>query len=67
MRDLVAAVRGGPEVRTRCDIAEMRKLTEIGFALHVSSSRDGALVQLPLRGSERNSIHVDSRRWGNDP
>ena len=67
VRDLVAAVRGGPEVRTRCDITEMRKLTEIGFALHASSIRDGALVQLPLRGSERNSIHVDSRRWGNDP
>lgn len=68
VRDLVAAVRASdPDVRTRCDIAEMRKLTEIGFALHASSSKGGALVRLPVSPAERESIRVDSRRWGNDP
>ena len=68
VRDLVAAVQAlRPETRTRCDVPEMRKLTEIGFALHASSSKGGALVTLPVAEAERRSIHVDSRRWGNDP
>ena len=65
VKDLVDAVRGGPEARTRCDVDEMRRLTEIGFALHESSRAGGALVTMPL--PDRESIHVDSRRWGSDP
>ena len=64
VKDLVDAVRGGPDARTRCDVDEMRRLTEIGFALHESSRAGGALVTMPL--PERESIHVDSRRWGSD-
>ena len=56
---------GRPEARTRCDVDEMRRLTEIGFALHESSRAGGALVTMPL--PDRESIHVDSRRWGSDP
>jgi hypothetical protein len=43
----------------------MPRLTEIGFALHESSAQGGALVTLPL--ASRDSVRVDSRRWGNDP
>jgi hypothetical protein len=31
--------------KTRCDVPEIRRATEIGFAIHESSRRNGAVVR----------------------
>ncbi|MCZ6675679.1 MAG: Gfo/Idh/MocA family oxidoreductase [Candidatus Poribacteria bacterium] len=59
--DLVQAVRTGG--RTACDVDHARRATEIGFAIHSSSARGGAKVDLPL--SER-SFCIESFPWGNE-
>ena len=59
--DLARAVREGG--RTACDIAEARRATEIGFALHSSSAQDG--VRVPLPAADR-MLKIESFPWGNE-
>ena len=61
VRDLVAAVRGS--ARTLGDVPEIRRATEIGFAVHESHAADGATVALPATHRTRR---IDPRAWGND-
>lgn len=61
VRDLVNAIRSGG--RTACDIEHARRTTEIGFAIHESSAREGAVVSLPL---ENRSRRIESFPWGNE-
>ena len=61
VNDLVQAVRTGG--RTACDIDHARRATEIGFAIHGSSMRGGAKVDLPF--TER-SFRIESYPWGNE-
>ena len=61
VRDLVQAVRTGQ--RTSCDVAQARRATEIGFAIHTSSAQDGVKVALPV---EDRSLRVESFPWGNE-
>ena len=60
--DLVEAVRSGG--RTACDIEQARRATEIGFALHNSSSEARARVALP---AVDRALRVESFPWGNEP
>ena len=62
VEDLVHAVGEGS--RTACDIAEARRATEIGFAIHSSSARQGARVSLPAADRQ---LRVKSLPWGNEP
>ena len=59
--DLARAVCEGG--RTACDIAEARRATEIGFALHSSAAQDGVRVPLPAAG---RMLRVESFPWGNE-
>jgi predicted dehydrogenase len=61
VQDLVQAVQTGG--RTACDVEQVRRATEIGFAIHLSSRRDGARVTLP---AEERSLCVESFPWGNE-
>ena len=61
VQDLVRAVRTGG--RTACDVEQVRRATEIGFAVHLSSRRDGARVALP---AQERSLYVESFPWGNE-
>jgi len=61
VRDLVRAIRDGS--RTRCDVEEARRATEIGSAIHESSSLGGARVDLPLANRSRK---IESYPWGNE-
>ena len=61
VEDLVRAVREGG--RTACDIAEVRRATEIGFAIHSSSAQRGARVCVPAADRQ---LRVESFPWGND-
>ena len=61
VRDLVRAVRAAGT--TRCDRPQIRRATEIGFAVHESSTAGGATVTLPLAHRTRR---IDPRAWGND-
>ena len=60
-QDLVQAVQQGN--RTACDIDQARKATEIGFAIHVSSTQNGAKTHLP---AVDRSLQVESYPWGNE-
>ena len=61
VRDLMQAVRAG--TRTQCDVPQIRRATEIGFAVHESSAAGGATVPLPVA---RRTRRIDPRAWGND-
>jgi predicted dehydrogenase len=61
VRDLLQGVQTGG--RTSCDVARARRSTEIGFAIHTSSLRDGVRVALPV---EDRSLRVESLPWGNE-
>lgn len=61
VRDLVRAVRSS--TRTQCDVPQIRRATEIGFAVHESSAAGGAAVSLPVTHRTRR---IDPRAWGND-
>ena len=61
VRDLVRAVRDS--TTTLCDVAQIRRATEIGFAVHESSAAGGATVSLPVAYRTRR---IDPRAWGND-
>ncbi len=59
--DLVAAVHsGGP---TACDVAEARRASAIGFAIHASSAAGGRRLALDEVDRE---LRVPSFPWGND-
>lgn len=59
--DLVQAAQTGG--RTACDIEHVRRATEIGFAIHDSSAKGGARVDLPLAD---RSFRIESYPWGNE-
>ena len=61
VRDLAQAVRTGGA--TQCDVAQIRRATEIGFAVHESHAAGGAAVTLPVAARTRR---IDPRAWGND-
>ena len=61
VRDLVRAVRDS--TTTRCDVPQIRRATEIGFAVHESNAAGGAAVSLPVAHRSRR---IDPRAWGND-
>lgn len=49
---------------TLCGVAQARRATEIGFAIHASSYSGGGRVTLPVEGRAKG-VRVDSRAWGN--
>ena len=61
VRDLVQAVRSSTP--TQCDAPQIRRATEIGFAVHESHAAGGAAVSLPVAHRARR---IDPRAWGND-
>ena len=61
VRDLVHAVQNGG--RTACDIDQARRATEIGFAIHHSSAKEGARIAL---SDVDRSLQVHSFPWGNE-
>ena len=61
VRDLAQAVRNG--TATQCDMPQIRRATEIGFAIHESHAAGGAAVTLPAANRRRR---IDPRAWGND-
>ena len=61
VRDLAQAVRTGGA--TQCDGPQIRRATEIGFAVHESHAASGAAVTLPVAARTRR---IDPRAWGND-
>ena len=61
VRDLAQAVR--MRGATRCDVPQIRRATEIGFAVHESHAAGGAAATLPVAGRTRR---IDPRAWGND-
>ena len=61
VRDLVQAIKTGS--RTKCDVDQARRTTEIGFAIHESSKKIGAKVDLPV--TER-LLCIESFPWGNE-
>ncbi len=61
VEDLINAVATGG--RTACDVKEARSATEIGFAVHLSSRRQGAKIELP---AETRSLRIASFEWGNE-
>ena len=61
VRDLAQAVR--TRGATQCDVAQIRRATEIGFAVHESHAAGGAAVSLPVAARTRR---IDPRAWGND-
>ena len=61
VRDLVRAVRDS--ATTLCDVPQIRRATEIGFAVHESNAAGGATVSLPVADRTRR---IDPRAWGND-
>ena len=61
VRDLVEAVVSGS--RTGCDVHQVRRATEIGFAIHCSSANNGSKVWLPAAD---RSLRVESFAWGNE-
>jgi predicted dehydrogenase len=61
VRDLVQAAQTGG--RTACDVPHARRATEIGFAIHTSSARNGVKVALPV---DDRSLRVESLPWGNE-
>ena len=61
VRDLVQAIQTNS--RTKCDVDQARRATEIGFAIHESSKALGAKVDLPV--SDR-LLRIESFPWGNE-
>lgn len=61
VRDLAQAVRN--RTPTQCDVPQIRRATEIGFAIHESHAGGGAAVTLPVTHRTRR---IDPRPWGND-
>lgn len=61
VRDLVQAIQTGS--RTKCDSDQARRATEIGFAIHESSKRLGARVDLPV---DDRLLCIESFPWGNE-
>ena len=61
VRDLAHAVR--TRGATQCDVPQIRRATEIGFAIHESHAAGGAAVSLPVTHRIRR---IDPRPWGND-
>ena len=61
VRDLAHAVR--TRGATQCDVPQIRRSTEIGFAIHESHATGGAAVNLPVTHRTRR---IDPRPWGND-
>ena len=61
VQDLVQAlVMGG---RTACDVQGVRRATEIGFAVHLSSAGGGTKVELPAAD---RTLRLESFPWGNE-
>ena len=61
VRDLVQAIQTNG--RTKCDVDQARRATEIGFAIHESSKELGAKIYLPV--SDR-LLRIESFPWGNE-
>ena len=61
VRDLAQAVR--TRGTTQCDVEQVRRATEIGFAVHESHAARGAAVTVPVADRTRR---IDPRAWGND-
>ena len=61
VRDLAQAVR--TRGATQCDVEQIRRATEIGFAVHESHAAGGGAVTLPVADRTRR---IDPRAWGND-
>jgi len=61
VRDLVNAV--ATQSQTACDVAQARRATEIGFAIHLSHAQQGA--RIPLPATER-TLSIPSFPWGNE-
>jgi predicted dehydrogenase len=61
VRDLAQAVQSHGS--TACDVDAARRATEIGFAIHASSLRDGARVPVPVPD---RSLRIESFPWGNE-
>ncbi len=61
VRDLVDAVAS--QSRTACDVAQARRATEIGFAIHLSHAQNGAHIPLPAID---RTLAISSFPWGNE-
>ncbi len=61
VRDLAQAARN--RTATQCDVPQIRRATEIGFAIHESHAAGGAAVTLPAAHRNRR---IDPFPWGND-
>ena len=61
VRDLAQAVSN--RTATQCDVPQIRRATEIGFAIHESYAAGGAAVTLPVAHRSRR---IDPFPWGND-
>ena len=61
VEDLVRALEMGG--RTACDVEQIRRATEIGFAVHLSSAGGGTIVDLPAAD---RALRVESFPWGNE-
>jgi predicted dehydrogenase len=59
--DLVNAIR--TQGSTGCDVDEARRATEIGFAIHASSSLGGRTVSI---GEVDRGLRIESFKWGNE-
>lgn len=62
VRDLVNAV--ATQTQTACDVAQARRATEIGFAIHLSHAQHGARINLPATD---RTLAIPSFPWGNEP
>ena len=61
VQDLVEAVATGR--RTACDLPQIRRATELGFAVHLSHGRRGARIDLPAAD---RTLPLASFPWGNE-
>ena len=61
VQDLVQALETGG--RTACDVHGVRRATEIGFAVHLSSAGGGTKVELPAAD---RTLRIESFPWGNE-
>ncbi len=61
IEDLVNAVQ--TDRRNRFDLAQIRRATELGFAVHLSHAQQGGRIDLP---AARGSLRLESFPWGNE-
>ena len=61
IEELIEGIQTGKQ--TSCNLQKAVQATEIGFAVHHSSARNGARITLPL---EDRTLQVKSFPWGNE-